>query len=316
MLGFDGTTLNSDLRHLIRDLRASGIILFKANVNSPDQLKQLCQDAQNFALDCGRPKLFIAVDQEGGVVSRLKEPLFREFPGNPGIRTPEEADAFAMACAEQLRQMGINMNMAPVLDVAPPGIDSIMKTRVFPGDENLVATLGTRVIEGLQSRGIMAVAKHFPGIGRTVKDSHFSLPVLDADLDTLRSSDIKPFEAGFRAGVAGVMLSHISYPLLDDRWQASLSVRIARDLLRKELGYKGLVMTDDFDMKAISHDIKTCMHRVLQAQIDLALICHKGPNIDKAFEAVLASLDSDPDLYDAGRASMKRIMVAKETFLG
>ncbi|MCG8618650.1 MAG: beta-N-acetylhexosaminidase, partial [Desulfobacterales bacterium] len=258
MLGFDGQTLNDELKRLIRDLRAGGIILFRPNIDTPRQLKQLCHDARAFALDCGLPDLFIAVDQEGGVVARLREP-FTRFPGNPHIHDVDEAEHFARVTAEELRSMGINMNMAPVMDVAPPDVDSIMTDRAFPGGVDLVSELGCAMIRTFQDRGIMAVAKHFPGIGRTVKDSHFFLPVLDADEETLRQSDMLPFQAAMSSGVSGVMLSHISYPGLDDTWQASLSPVIARDLLRRDLGYDGLTMTDDLDMKAISLDIETCI---------------------------------------------------------
>lgn len=310
MLGFEGTSLNSELKGLIRDCRAGGIILFKYNIESPDQLKRLCTDAKKYARDCGLPELFIAVDQEGGVVARLREP-FTEFPGNPHIRTREAAEAFARITARELSDMGINMNMAPVMDVAPPGVDSIMKERVFNGDAGFVAKMGCTVVRGLQDRGVMAVAKHFPGIGRTVKDSHHLLPVLNADIGTLKSNDIRPFEAARDAGVAGIMLSHILYPELDPEWQASLSAAIAGDLLRIELGYTGLVMTDDMDMKAISHDIEVCVRQIMAAQIDLTLICHSGPNILKARNEMMRLLESDAALFKLGEASVQRILDAK-----
>ncbi|MEH0022358.1 MAG: glycoside hydrolase family 3 N-terminal domain-containing protein [Desulfobacter sp.] len=314
MLGFDGHRLDTGLKRLIRDYRAGGIILFKNNIDSPAQLKALCADARQFARDCGLPGLFIAVDQEGGVVARLRRP-FTEFPGNPHIRTRDEAAHFARVTAGELLDMGINMNMAPVMDVAPKGVESIMKDRVFPGDETLVATLGTAMIDTFQENGIMAVAKHFPGIGRTVRDSHFSLPVLDADPDTLRQSDIRPFEAARDAGVAGIMISHISYPRLDNTWQASLSPAIAGDLLRRELGFQGLVMTDDLDMKAITHDMDTCIRQIMLSEIDLALVCHAGPNIQTARDAVVRFLETDTELFELGKVSVKRILAAKKRFI-
>ncbi len=313
MLGFNGTTLNDELKGVIRDCRAGGIILFKYNIESPTQLKQLCDDAKAFAGDCGLPELFIAVDQEGGVVARLGAP-FTQFLGNPHIRTRKAAAEFARVTATELADMGINMNMAPVMDVAPPGVDSIMKDRVFPGDANLVGRLGCTVIRGLQNRGIMAVAKHFPGIGRTVKDSHFVLPVLDAGMRTLKAVDIRPFEAAMAESVSGLMLSHIFYPRLDPDWQASLSPVIARDLLRYELGYSGLVMTDDMDMKAISHDMKTCARQIMTAQIDLMLICHSGPNIRIARDELVRQLDTDEQMFELGKASVERILSIKKQY--
>lgn len=314
MFGFDGQTLNGELKHLIKKYRTGGIILFRPNIESADQLRRLCMDARKYALDQGLPDLFVAVDQEGGQVARLRKP-FTEFPGNPHIKTLEEAREFARITASELSDMGINMNMAPVMDVAPPDVDSIMKDRVFTGDANRVSQLGTAVIQGLQRGGIMAVAKHFPGIGRTIKDSHFFLPELAAELSDLKQIDLVPFEAAKQAQVSGVMLSHILYPKIDPDWQASLSKTIAYDLLRTDMGYQGLVMTDDLDMKAISHDMDTCIHRIMIAQIDMALVCHAGPNIAEARDAVMRCLENDGEMFESGRVCVKRILAAKERFL-
>ncbi len=278
MLGFDGLVFNDELKYIINELNAGGIILFKQNIESPDQVTRLCHDCQDYAKACDTPPLFIAVDQEGGVVARLKSP-FTQFDGNPFIRTIEEAKAFAQVASDELKQSGFNMNMAPVLDWVPEGVDSIMKTRAFKGDIKTVSLLGNQMITTFQENGIMAVAKHFPGIGRTIKDSHFHLPILDIDPGTLKKTDMVPFVDAKANDVAGVMLSHIFYSQLDDQWQASLSPAIAHDLLRDKLGYDGLVMTDDLDMKAINKDIRTCIHQILRSSIDMVLICHKGPNI-------------------------------------
>jgi beta-N-acetylhexosaminidase len=314
MLGFDGTVLNRELEFIIREIKAGGIILFKPNIESPGQLTRLCSDIQACAADAGQPPLFIAVDQEGGVVARLKHP-FTEFPGNPHIKTKAAAQNFANITADELFGVGINMNMAPVMDVAPKGVDSIMKDRAFKGDAATVSELGTAVIKTLQDKKIMAVAKHFPGIGRTVKDSHFFLPQLATDIDTLKATDMKPFGAARDAGVTGIMLSHISYPQLDDTWQASLSPFIAGDLLRDELGYEGLVLTDDLDMKAIKHDMKTCIRQILASRIDLVLICHKGPSIKIAWEELARLLAVNPQLFELGKASMDRILRVKKKYL-
>ncbi len=314
MLGFEGTTLNPDLKFLIRELKVGGIILFKLNIESPDQVARLCADAQACAKACGQPPLFIAVDQEGGKVARLTPP-FTQFPGNPHISSQADAQAFARITAQELAGVGINMNLAPVLDLVPEGVESIMQDRAFPGDADRVSVLGTRVIKTLQEGKIMAVAKHFPGIGRTIKDSHYLLPVLDTDPSLLRATDMKPFEAARDVDVSGIMLSHIFYPRLDDTWQASLSPAIAGEILRKELGYEGLVLTDDLDMRAIGHDMKTCVGQILASGIDLALICHKGPNIQVAWEEMVRLLGSDTQLLELGTLSQERILRYKHRYL-
>ncbi|MGB9439480.1 MAG: beta-N-acetylhexosaminidase [Desulfobacterales bacterium] len=316
MAGFDGTTLNADLKFLINRLKAGGIILFSRNLDAPDQIKQLCDEIQHYARQCEQPPLFIAVDQEGGQVARLKEP-FTQFPGNPYMKSEEDAIHFAQVTATELTRVGINMNMAPVMDVASGEINSIMAQRAFGGDPAWVTRLGVKVIEHLQSNNIIAVAKHFPGIGRTVLDSHMDLPMLDDDLSAFERMDLIPFEAGIQHGVSGVMLSHIFYKNLDPQWPASLSDKIAKTLLREQMGFDGLVLTDDLDMGAIvqHYDIQTTIRRILAAEIDLALICHKGPNIEIAYKTLLQEIMVSADMKAKGIESVKRIMKLKERYL-
>jgi beta-N-acetylhexosaminidase len=314
MLGFDGIELNDDVKHIIEDLRAGGIILFKRNIETPDQVKALCESCQAYAESCGIPPLFISIDQEGGTVARLREP-FTVFKGNPFIEMVDEASNFAVITAQELKSIGVNMNFAPVLDVVADQANSIMKDRAFRGNAEMVALLGTEVIRTFQKNGIMAVAKHFPGIGRTIKDSHFFLPELDIDLSVLKQSDLIPFMAAKNEGVTGIMLSHILYPRLDEKWPASLSPFIAGDLLRTQIGYDGLVMTDDLDMKAIEKDIEICIRQILTSGIDIALICHKGPNIDKAFHEIIKLFQEDETLFLFGKKSVERILRIKQKYL-
>lgn len=314
MLGFDGAEFNDELKHIIGDLCACGIIFFARNIKSPEQVRNLCYDCQAYAKECDLPPLFIAVDQEGGVVARFKEP-FTVFKGNPFIDKVEDAKTFASITAHELKQVGINMNFAPVLDIVPKDVDSIMKDRVFKGDAKTISKLGTQIIHTLQQNGIMAVAKHFPGIGRTLKDSHFHLPVLDIDFKSLWQSDMVPFVDAKNHDVAGIMLSHIIYPKLDKLWPASLSPFVAGDLLRNQMGYNGLVMTDDLDMKAIEYDIKTCIQQILKSGIDMTLICHKGPNIDRAYHEIEQLLKRDENLYLKGKKSLERILKVKKQYL-
>jgi beta-N-acetylhexosaminidase len=316
MAGFDGQQLNDDLRHLIRDLKVGGLILFAPNIAEPGQLTALCREAQAFARACGQPPLFIAVDQEGGPVARLKKP-FTEFPGNPHLRTRAAADRFARITARELSAVGINMDMAPVVDVAAPGMGGIMAGRAFSDDPARVADLGATVIRRLQSAGVMAVAKHFPGIGRTELDSHVEMPVARLSEGDLEAVDLAPFRAAQAAGVAGIMVAHILYERLDPLWPASLSPAIARRLLRERLGYRGLTITDDLDMGAIGRnfDIPTAVRQILEADIDIVLICHAGPNIAAAWEEVRRRLADDPARRADAHRSAARILGLKGRFL-
>ena len=316
MVGFDGTGFNENLEFLIGTLNVGGLILFSRNLEDPVQIRQLCRDCQAHARQSNLPPLFIAVDQEGGQVARLKPP-FSQFPGNPAMQDREDAVAFARITARELKDIGINMNMAPVLDIVPEGFDSIMKERAFGSDPQWVAAMGTTVIDHLQQRGIMAVAKHFPGIGRTVLDSHLALPDLDADAHVLGASDLIPFQAAIEKNVAGMMLSHIRYTAIDPVWPASLSPAITAELLREQMGYQGVVMTDDLDMGAIKpgYDIPTAIGQILRSDVDIALICHQGPDIQTAWETIRSQLAEDEDLQAMGQRSLDRILRLKKVFL-
>ncbi len=317
MVGFDGTAFNSDLQFLIEQLQVGGVILFTRNILDPRQLQNLCADIQRCGHRSGQPPLCIAIDQEGGDVARLKKP-FTQLPGASQMKNEADAAEFVRITAAELRSAGVNMNMAPVMDVAPEDISSIMASRSYGADPARVSRMGCRVIEHFQQRNIMAVAKHFPGIGRTVLDSHEDMPTLDVDIDTLKKSDLVPFEDAIDCQVAGMMLSHIFYKRIDPDWPASLSAVIAGDLLRKELGYKGVVMTDDLDMGAIKkhYDIETVIMQILRADIDMALICHKGPDIQAAYEFILKQITDDAALRHKGIASVNRILQLKMKYLG
>jgi len=209
------------------------------------------------------------------------------------------------------------MNMAPVMDVAPENIQSIMAERSFGPDPQRVSEMGVQIIEQLQQNNIMAVAKHFPGIGRTTLDSHLDKPTLAIGLDILKTADLIPFQAAISGGVAGMMLSHIFYDQIDSRWPASLSPKIAERLLRNEMGFDGVVMTDDLDMGAIKkhYDIQTVVKQILSAGIDIAMICHKGPDIETAYQEILKSITDSPTVHAKCRTSVQRILKLKHQYL-
>ncbi|MEA1968129.1 MAG: glycoside hydrolase family 3 N-terminal domain-containing protein [Thermodesulfobacteriota bacterium] len=315
MAGFDGTVLNNEIKYLIKNLKIGGLILFSRNIESPDQVKDLCSSAQEFTLFCNLPPLFISIDQEGGDVARLKHPFFTLFPGNPQIKEKNDAINFAAVTAHELKAINVNMNLAPVMDYAPEESNSIMKNRAFCGSPEKVAKLGTYIINELQKQGIMACAKHFPGIGRTILDSHLHLPVLDADRELLKKTDLIPFLAAKENNVCAIMLSHILYTEIDKKWPASLSPEIAKKWLRDEIGFQGIVMTDDLDMKAVKHDIKTSVKQILKSEIDITLICHKGPDIETAFKEIHRTISEEKYFFTKGVESFKRILKAKTTYL-
>ncbi|NOY70666.1 MAG: beta-N-acetylhexosaminidase [Deltaproteobacteria bacterium] len=317
MAGFHGTRLTDDLKILIGRVKVGGIILFSRNIENPDQLAKLNADAQDYAKACGQPPLFIAIDQEGGCVARLRPPEFPDFPGAPSIRTLDDAIAFGNLASRELNSTGINMNMAPVLDVAPKEINSIMKDRVFSHNPGIVGIIGAAIIDTMQQAGIMSVAKHFPGIGRTVSDSHVDRPDLNTPLEIMEEFDLTPFSTAIKHDVAGIMLSHIRYTSIDPNWPASLSNTLASTLLRKNLGFNGLVITDDLDMGAIKkhYGITIAIQRIIESGIDIALICHTMEDIEAAAQIFEKDLTDDTGTGKENLKASRRIMQAKEKFL-
>ncbi|MFH1983677.1 MAG: beta-N-acetylhexosaminidase [Pseudomonadota bacterium] len=314
MVGFDGTDFSSDLEHLIATVGVGGVILFSRNVRDPEQIGRLCGMIQQCAEGCGQPPLFIAVDQEGGEVSRLKEP-FTDFAGNDHITTESAAAGFGRTIAYELSSVGINMDMAPVLDVAFDPQASIMTRRSFGADPAQVGRMGREVIRHLQAGGVMAVGKHFPGIGRTVLDSHEVRPALDLPLEALQD-DLLPFRMAVETGVAGIMLSHILYAGLDPQWPASLSPAIVA-LLRTDLGFNGVIFTDDMDMGAIrNHDgIDTAVCQIMAADVDVTLICHRSPDMERARDIMRRCMEADEKVRRAAAASVERILALKRHYL-
>ena len=314
MVGFEGSEFSEDVADLIASLHLGGIILFTGNIVSPEQIGWLCERLQQHAASCGLPPLFIAIDQEGGEVARLKEP-FTEFPGNAAMQSEKDAEGFGRVVAYELGSIGVNMNMAPVMDVAFDPDTSIMTRRSFGADPEQVGRMGQAVIRQLQGGGIMAVAKHFPGIGRTVLDSHLErpeLPISDAELD----SDLLPFQMAIEEGVSGIMLGHILYPEQDPEWPAGMSEKIARELLRDRLGFQGLVLSDDLDMGAIRkhYDIPTVIERLLAADIDITLICHRSQDMETAHTVMSQLISEDEELRNRAEQSVGRILEAKKKF--
>lgn len=256
MIGIDGTTLTPEVRQLIRDLHIGGIVIFERNAESPSQLAQLIRDLQALAHENGDPRLLIAIDQEGGVVARLKESRgFTEFPGAMAIAATgdtENARRIARAQAEELRALGININLAPDLDVNNNPLNPVISTRSFGSDAARVAQFGAAYIEGAQDAGILAIGKHFPGHGDTAIDSHIALPTVPHDRARLEHIEFVPFRAASNARVAGIMSAHVTFPAIEPSGIAStLSPRVLTNLMRDEMQFDGLILTDSLEMGAL-----------------------------------------------------------------
>lgn len=255
MLGFEGTSLNASNRALVHDLHLGGVTLFARNVETAQQVRQLDADLQSIA---DPVPLFISADQEGGLVVRITDGA-TVFPGNMAVGATGDtqlARQVAQASASELNAMGINMALAPVVDVNTNPLNPVIGVRSFGSNVDLVSGRASATIDGLQGSGISAVAKHFPGHGDTSVDSHRDLPVVSHPLSRLESLEFLPFEAAMKAGVDGIMTAHLYLPAIEPSpdLPATLSRTVLTGLLRERLGYQGLILTDALDMDAVKKD--------------------------------------------------------------
>ena len=284
MLGFQGTEITKELRGLMQSYHPGGVILFSRNLEDAEQAAHLTNALQKLA---PAMPLFISIDQEGGRVARLPKG-FTSFPGQGALGRAgvvELAYSFAEITAAELRAIGVNMNLAPVLDVNTNPQNPVIGDRAFGDDPLQVETLGLAVIAGLQDNGIIACGKHFPGHGDTSADSHKELPVVSHGLERLRDVELRPFVHCFRNGLAAVMSAHVKYPALDPELPASLSSAVMTDLLRNQLHFKGLALTDDLEMHAIidHYPPEDAALRSLRAGADILII---GKNHDRQIAAL------------------------------
>ena len=311
MVGFLGTSVTPDLSAFLKEYKPGGVILFSRNLESVEQIVQLTNDLQHCS---PKSPLLIAIDQEGGRVSRLPKG-FTIFPPCQLIgrcHSGELAYAAAATIAKELKSVGINMNMAPVLDVNSNPGNPVIGDRAFGSDPETVIEMGLVTAAGLQDSKVVACGKHFPGHGDTNADSHKELPVVDAPRERLETVEFAPFRRATAAGIASLMTAHVLYRALDDRLPATLSPDIITHLLREQMGYDGVVLTDDLEMHAIvdHYGPGDAAVRAFLAGCDVLLICKERDREIAAFEAIekaVASGTIDTARLDLSVARIQRI---------
>lgn len=320
MIGIPGTDLDKGTKNLIRDFNIGGIILFSRNISTPVQLARLCQDIKDTSYKYHGNSIFIATDQEGGKVARLKEP-FTAFPGNETIgmdNAPiDKAVEFGTVTAREMNLVGLNMNLAPVMDVKDGKIDKHLEGRLFSDDPESVSMMGGSIIKSLQQNGIMSVAKHFPGLGKAKFDPHHDQVKIESELINIEKKDLPPFIEAINQNISAIMTSHAVYPAIDPEYPATLSRKILIDLLRKRLNFKGLIMTDDLEMGAISNAYGVC-HGALasfQAGADILLICEDQENVSESFKLIRNRVLEDDKSVERLHESFGRVMAAKSRYL-
>src|SRR5436853_621629 len=250
---FAGADIPVEMRSLAREFDLGGVTLFGrlGNIESPEQVAGLAFDIRSLAPDMPP---WVGIDQEGGRVARLRAP-FTEWPPMAVLGrsdNPTLAARFAKALAAELLAVGVSLDYAPVLDIHTNPKNPVIGDRALGERPEIVAKLGRVIIEELQRAGIAACGKHFPGHGDTASDSHFDLPIVEHPPDRLRAVELVPFKAAIEANVAFMMTAHVLVTSIDDERPATLSKRIVNDILRRELGFGGVVLSDDLQMKAIA----------------------------------------------------------------
>ena len=269
IFGCAGPRLLAEEAAFYRDLRPWGFILFRRNVETPDQVRALCAALRESIDDPGAPVL---VDQEGGRVQRLGPPHWPKYPPARAFGDAELVRLGAQLIAHDLRSVGITVDCAPVLDVPQPDAHDIVGDRAYASEPQAVAALGRAAAEGLMAGAVLPVIKHMPGHGRARSDSHEALPVVDADLATLEAGDFAPFKA--LADMPLAMTAHIVFTALDAGAPATLSRKVIGDVIRNRIGFTGVLMTDDLSMKALSGSYAARTRAALAAGCDLALHCN------------------------------------------
>lgn len=310
MIGIQGTKVDDDSLYMLHQFHMGGVILFDRNMESPEQVKQLTSDLQTQSNE--KVPLFIGVDEEGGDVVRMAEkltppPSQKEIGATGDI---EQAKTWAIKTAKSLKEMGINVNFAPVADVGSND------NRSYSTDVNTVINFVKAAATGYQQENIIYSLKHFPGIGKGQVDSHVEISSIDASKDVLMAEDILPFKTIINENKPEdyfILVSHLNYPALDEEYPASLSSKIMTDLLRNELGYKGIIITDDMEMGAVANhnDFKTVGVNAVKAGADIVLVCHEYQHEQDVYLGLLDAVDNGEISQQRIDESVKRIVKAK-----
>ncbi len=310
-----------ELRSLAREFDLGGVTLFGrlGNIEDPEQIANLAYDARNLSVEMPG---WVGVDQEGGRVARLRSP-FTVWPPMAVLGRsddPSLATRFAAALAAELKAVGISLDYAPVLDIHTNPKNPVIGDRALGERPETVARLGRIIIEELQRAGVAACGKHFPGHGDTATDSHFELPIVEHSPDRLRAIEFVPFKTAIEANVAFIMTAHVLAVALDDRNPATLSRRIVSDILRDELKFHGVIVSDDLGMKALAMNPSDSAVAAIAAGCDAVLMCGHGKESDigvqaEALEALVKAVEQQKIPLKQVEASLERNRRAKQKFL-
>ena len=318
IIGIKGTSVSQEEVALIREIKPAGFILFARNVEEPAQVLELNRELQSL-LPPELPAL-CTVDQEGGRVQRIREGATR-FPPLRWVGNTRDlalAQQHAIALAHEVRAMGFHLNWAPDADVDSNPANPIIGNRSFGRNPQEVSQMVHAWILAAQNTGVACAAKHFPGHGDTDMDSHLDLPTVEKEARDIQEVELQPFRAAIQANVAAIMTAHVIFPAFDEDWPATLSTEILIRLLRQEMGFDGLLVTDDMEMKAVCgrYDTEVQLRRACEATVDVMLAC-ESPSLQlEFFEGLVHLQETDSTRHDQlAKDSEKRLLKLRERFL-
>ena len=315
--GFPGTSMTPEFVRMVKEYKIANVILFRENIESESQLKTLCADIKTLVKQQTGHEAFITIDQEGGPVTRLPETCVN-VPGAMALAStgkPENAYTAGKITGEELRSLGVNFDLAPSVDVNCNPANPIIGVRSYGDTADTVSRYAGEMIRGLCDGGVLCSAKHFPGHGDTGVDSHLALPCVNKPREELEKMELAPFRAAIAAGVPAIMTTHILFPALDDSGvPATMSRRIITELLRGEMGFDGLVISDCMEMQAIQkyygsvNGVLAAMH----AGVDLVFLSHTTTMAGEAAEAARVALEKGELSAEEMDESVARILAAKD----
>lgn len=314
--GIEGVELSEKSREMIREDKVGGIIFFKDNLVNANQIVTLLNSIKAENMQQQYP-LFLGIDQEGGRVTRIPE--LSNLPTNKQIgKKDNPALAFQLGelLGKQLNAFGFNLDFAPVLDVDSNPNNPVIGDRSFGSDPKLVSELGISTMKGLQSENVISVIKHFPGHGDTEVDSHIELPIVSKNMKELQALEFIPFQNALKSGADVVMIGHILLPEIDANKPSSISNVVITKILREQLKYEGVVMTDDMTMKAIldNYEIGEAAVEAVKAGNDIVLIAHDYEKVHRAIQAILEAVRNEEIKVEQIDRSVERILQLKEKY--
>lgn len=315
--GFHSLVPDDQIKKLVSDLHVGGVVYFRRNVQTIEQLATLSRDLQALPRSKAEIPLFISIDQEGGMVSRLDHDGVSRIQGNMALGAANDltlTEEVAVLAAKEMLGLGINLNFAPCVDVNNNPGNPVIGVRSFGENPERVAEHGAAAIRGYQSQGVSATAKHFPGHGDTAVDSHLGLAVVPHDKDRLNRVELLPFRKAIEAGTDAIMTAHVIFPAFEpEDIPATLSRRVLHDLLREEMGFEGVIVTDCLEMHAISkhYGIAAGAVQAIQAGADIVLVSHTLEDQVNAIQAVREAVIQGALTEDQINTSVERVLALK-----